>query len=161
MLEVAPKKCLFDLVNDIPRSQPYTRDPLYLTPMRVSDQVRTVSHFIMMRELLRDRRFDHEEQPKTPEKDVNEPWRAKKVWCPAVEDKPEGELVTHRDPDLPNWYREAPEHAAELYALELFTGRHRFGDTATFEIHVLSNDGKLHVFNTKARNETVVTVEKK
>lgn len=46
--------------------------------------------------------------------------QAVKVWCPARETEPEGLFNKATCPDAPaNWFREDPEYAAELYALEL------------------------------------------
>lgn len=53
-------------------------------------------------------------------KAFDEGWRTKKVWCPALESPPEGDLVASRELSLPNWFREAPAVAAELYVQALF-----------------------------------------
>lgn len=68
---------------------------------------------------------------------------AAKVWA-YDEPEPEGLFNKATCPEAPpNWFREEPEYAAELYALE--RGTHRGARTA-YKINVLDEDGKLHRF---------------
>jgi len=96
---------------------------------------------------------------------------AVKVWCPDEESEPEGLFNKASCPDTPaNWFREPPDKAAELYALERFTEVSKNKSTAkdfyqrTYEahahkedriVHVLDDQGKLHKF--KIRQQYDIT----
>lgn len=75
---------------------------------------------------------------------------AVKVWIPALESEPAG--LSHSKTAPKNRFREAPEIAAELYALE---ERKRFEGHAVL-VCVLDDAGQLHRFNVTAEMEPVV-----
>lgn len=79
---------------------------------------------------------------------------AAKVWCPEEEAEPEGIVPPEMDAP-PNWFREDPAYAAELYVLEkeLQTTR---PDPMALEkterhVRVIDTQGKTHDFHTTAR----------
>jgi len=90
---------------------------------------------------------------------------AVKVWCPADEPEPSGLFNKASCPDAPpSWFKEWPEVAAELYALERASfvvkkdgsqGRTRFSNI----IHVLDDAGQLHKFKGQAGMELVAHIE--
>ncbi len=88
-----------------------------------------------------------------------EPWCTKKVWCPELAPAPDGELVSSRAQSMPNWFREEPELAAELYALEMY-GESNEGHDALYEVHIITNDDVLHRFNVRIRKEPVAHIER-
>lgn len=80
---------------------------------------------------------------------------ATKVWCPADEAEPEGLFNKASCPEAPpNWFREEPEVAAELYAMERHSGRHQ----TEYEVLVRCDQGKLHKFTVKVGYELTAHV---
>ena len=101
-----------------------------------------------------------------------------KIWCPTDESEPEGLFNKASCPHAPpNWFREEPELAAELYALERF-GRSNgvcpvFGagcgtdaqrcasehlPPAERTVHVLDDSRTLHKFIVKVGYELIARV---
>lgn len=79
---------------------------------------------------------------------------AEKIWCPAYEAQPEGLFNKATCPEAPaNWFREDPEYAAQLFAMERFN---RKEGSATYVVHVLDNQSKLHVFTLQVGLELTV-----
>jgi len=66
-----------------------------------------------------------------------------KIWC---DDEPEPDGLFNRSTCQeapPNWFREEPSVAAELYALERDVGNRR--------VNVIDDAGRRYVFSTKVR----------
>jgi hypothetical protein len=77
---------------------------------------------------------------------------AAKVWGPGEPEPPDG-VLTHLTSAPPNWFREEPAYAAELYALERGSRM-----PAEYEVHVRDVKGVLHDFKIRAALELVVRV---
>lgn len=84
-----------------------------------------------------------------------------KVWSPDDEAEPEG--LSNLKSAPPNWFREEPQYAAELYGLERGNPNHgsvRGGSPSkTYRVHVLDDSGTLHKFNVKVAWTIVAQVE--
>jgi hypothetical protein len=81
-----------------------------------------------------------------------------KIWCPDDEMEPEGRLVAHIGPGhkprnpLSTWFREPPEQAAELYALErwiLESPKPRNERRTVYQVRIRDEDGEIHNFEVK------------
>lgn len=78
---------------------------------------------------------------------------ATKVWCPALEPQPKGLFNRSTCPHAPpGWFREEPEYAAELYALEL-------GGEAERVIQVVDTIGAVFTFKVSTKREIRATVQ--
>ena len=78
-----------------------------------------------------------------------------KVWCPVDEKMPEG--LSNLKSAPPNWFREDPVVAAELYALE------RWGSCKQethHDVRVLDDEGDIHNFYVTMTPRVDVLVEK-
>lgn len=80
--------------------------------------------------------------------------RAIKVWLPGLESEPEG--LSHSKTAPKNWFRELPEVAAELYALE----EHKRFDGLAAVVCVRDDQGELHRFEVTVVVEPVVCMRK-
>lgn len=79
---------------------------------------------------------------------------AMKIWCPDDEPVPEG--LTNLTTAPPNWFREDPEYAAELYGLERGAPK----GSVEYRVHVLDTQGQLHVFQVKVGLQLEANVRK-
>ena len=79
---------------------------------------------------------------------------AAKVWGPGEHEPPDG-VMTHLVSAPPNWFREDPPMAAELYALE--RGRNM---PYEYTVYVRDVDGILHRFEIKSWIEHMVGVKR-
>ena len=85
---------------------------------------------------------------------------AVKVWCPEIEDEPEGSFSRRYCTGVPSekWFAEAPSFAARLYANELqnsgLGSRHR--------INIFDNQGELHRFSVElvGRSANIMRIKK-
>jgi hypothetical protein len=84
--------------------------------------------------------------------------RTVKIWCLDDETEPQEE-VSHIVKELPNWFREEPEIAAELYALERGPDKDSFSEKV-FRLCILDEEGTRHEFTTKVRYRLSATVSK-
>ncbi len=82
---------------------------------------------------------------------------AAKVWGPGEQEPPDG-VLTHLTSAPPNWFREDPEYAAELYALERGIGDRCMPDE--YQVLVRDTDGALHAFAVRPRMELHVSVRR-
>jgi hypothetical protein len=73
---------------------------------------------------------------------------AVKIWA-EDEPKPEGGKA-HNTGAPPNWFKEDPEYAAELYGLERGLGE--------YKVTVLDDDGSTHKFTVKVHQQLVARV---
>ena len=78
-----------------------------------------------------------------------------KVWCPTQEPMPEGLFNTTSCPEAPpHWFRECPELAAELYALEIHKGK----SEETYHVAVLDSTAARHTFTVRIFPTTGCTI---
>jgi hypothetical protein len=77
---------------------------------------------------------------------------ADRVWGPGETEPPEG-VLTRLVTAPPNWFREEPAYAAELYALERGAMM-----PPEYTVYVRDVKGVLHVFSVRAALELVVRV---
>jgi hypothetical protein len=77
---------------------------------------------------------------------------AARVWGPGEPEPPEG-VLTHLTSAPPNWFREEPAYAAELYALERGAKM-----PPEYTVYVRDVNGVLHLFKIRAALELVVRV---
>lgn len=83
-------------------------------------------------------------------------FKAAKVWCPDEEPEPEGLFNPTTCPGAPSrWFHEAPDLAAELYALERFTS-----GVLRLRVNVLDEGGETHTFITSTELKAVTSVSR-
>ena len=84
-----------------------------------------------------------------------------KIWCPENEQEPEGLFNKASCPNVPpNWFRESPEFAAELYAMERCSPEDMIAHKPTLcRVHVLDTEHVLHKFDVRIVYEMTAHVK--
>jgi len=84
-----------------------------------------------------------------------------KVWA-SDESRPEGDKLSNIHSAPPNWFREEPVYAAELYGLERANVAAMYGvpldGPRDYHVLVLDDQGVTHEFTVRVRHELVAHV---